>query len=441
MQSNSKCQTNSLPLSVEHQATSSVQRQTRMDGDLESRSVLERYKLLSVFEVGRELGRGSFADVFTVSHLGLPCAAKKYHIASKETEKSDLDKALVCFEHACELLSRLRHPNIVQFMGVFYESASVSVPVLVYEQMSTTLTKCVDKYGVLPAQIAHSIIKDVAMALSYLHGQFPPIAHKALNANNVLLGRDMLAKLGDTGVSVIVDLHKSQLSRDDIPEGPHSSLCYLAPEAYTLQTTSELTTASDVFSYGILILHILTGRLPIPDVSISLESEGSCTSISEAEYRHDYISELREEHPLREIVFQCLSNSPSLRPHISMVLQQVNLLASENKPAYANSVEMLQQLERDADEQIALRNEIRKLSPQSSIELIQNSSEMERLRQSVAKLTAKNQALQEILSAKTSGKNGKVIVDADSAASSTKRLHRSRRLQSPAKYTPHQVCM
>ena len=411
-----------------------------MDGDLESRSVLESYKLLSVFEVGRELGRGSYADVFTVSHLGLPCAAKKYHLASKETGKSDLDKALMCFEHTCELLSRLRHPNIVQFMGVFYDSASASIPVLVYEQMSTTLTKSVDKYGVLPAQIAHSILKDVAMALNYLHGQSPSIAHKALNANNVLLGRDMLAKIGDVGVSVIVDLHKSQLSSDDIPEGPHSSLCYLAPEAYTHQMTSELTTSSDVFSYGILILHVLTGHLPIPDVgiSISLESEGSCTSISEVEYRHDYISELREEHPLREIVLQCLSNSPSLRPHISTVLQRVNLMASENKPAYANSVEMLQQLERDADEQVALKNEIRKLSPQSSIELIQNSSEMERLRQSVAKLTAKNQALQEVLSAKVSGKNGTVVADTDTA-SSTRRLHRSRKLQSPAKYTPHQV--
>ena len=410
-----------------------------MNDDLDSRSVLESYKLPSVLEVGRELGRGSYADVFIVSHLGLPCAAKKYHLASKETDKSDLDKALMCFEHTCELLTRLRHPNIVQFMGIYFDPAGATIPVLVYEQMSTTLTKCVDKYGVLPAQIGHSVLKDVAMALSYLHGQSPPIAHKALNANNVLLGRDMLAKLGDVGVSVIVDLHKSQLSSDDIPEGPHSSLCYVAPEAYMLQTTSELTTGSDVFSYGILILHVLCGRLPIPDICVSLESEGSCSSISEAEFRHDYISELREEHPLREMVFQCLSNSPSLRPHITTVLQRVSRTAAECKPAYANSVEMLQQLERDEYEQVVLRNEIRKLSPQSSIELIHNTSELERLRQSVAKLTAKNQALQEVLSAKISGKNGTVGADSDTVLN-TKRLHRSHRLKSPAKYTPHQVC-
>lgn len=411
-----------------------------MDGDQESRTVLEAYRLQSVQDVGRELGRGSYADVFTVSHLGLPCAAKKYHLAGKETGKSDLEKALACFGHTCELLSRLRHPNIVQFMGIYYDSVGATLPVLVFEQMSTTLTKCVDKYGILPAQIGQSILKDVAMALNYLHGQSTPVAHKALNSNNILLGRDMMAKLGDVGLSVVVDLHKSQLSSDDIPEGPHSSLCYLAPEAYasTPQTASDLTTSSDVFSFGVLILHVLTGRLPIPDVGICLDSDGSSTSVSEVEYRHDYISELREEHPLREMVFQCLSNSPVFRPHITTVLQKVTLMASECRPAYANSVEMLQQLERDADEQIALRNEIRKLSPQSSIDLIRDSSEMERLRQSVAKLTAKNLALQEVLAARVLGKNGTLAID-DMVSSSAKRLHRSQRLKSPAKYTPHQV--
>lgn len=410
-----------------------------MDGvdECDSMSMLEKHKLLSVVEIGRELGRGSYADVFLVSHLGLPCAAKRYHLARKETDKVELDKVLRCFEHTCEVLSQLRHPNIAQFMGIYFDPTSVaSLPVLVYEQMSTTLTKCIDKYGLLPNQIGHSILKDVAMALCYLHGQSPPIAHKALNSNNVLLGRDMLAKLGDVGVSSIVDLHKSHLSSDDIPEGPHSSICYLSPEAYTLQSSSELSTGSDVFSYGILVLHVLTGRLPIPDMSIGVVSEGSNTSISEAEFRHDYISELREEHPLREIVLHCLSNSSIFRPNIATVLQTVNLMDSGHKPAYANSVEMLQQLERDADEQVTLRNEIRKLSPQSSIELIQHSSEMERLRQSVAKLTAKNRALQEVLSAKPMGKNGSVVTGHNSVRF---RLHRSHRMQTPANYTPHEV--
>lgn len=408
-----------------------------MDSSEGSRPVLEKHTLLSVVEVGRELGRGSYADVFVVSHLGLPCAAKKYHLASREMDKSDLDKALQCFEHCCEVLSRLRHPNIVQFMGIYSDPAN-ALPVLVYEQVSTTLTKCIDKYGVLPDQIGHSILRDVAMALSYLHGQSPPIAHKALNANNVLLGRDMLAKLGDVGVSVIVDLHKSQLSSDDIPDGPHSSLCYLAPEAYTFQSSSELNIDSDMFSYGILVLHVLTGRLPIPDVSISLGSVGSSTSISEAEFRQDYISELSEDHPLREVVLQCLSNRPAYRPHITTVLQRVNLAAANYKPMYANSVEMLQQLERDVEEQLAMKSEIRRLSPQSSMDKVY-LSEMERLRQAVAKLSAKNQALQEVLSARMSGKNGTVMTDSDTVTI-TKRLHRSHRLQKQTTCSPQQVC-
>ena len=413
-----------------------------MDDNGDKSLVLERHLLAPVLEAGKALGRGSFADVFEVTHLGLPCAAKQYHIVSREVENLEHDKTLKCFEQTCELLSKLRHPNIVHFMGVYYhDKASASLPVLVYEEMSTTLTKCVDKYGQLPDQIGYSILKDVAMALCYLHGQSPPVAHKALNANSVLLARDMLAKLGDVGVAGIVDLHKSNLPGNDIPEGPHSSICYVPPEAYTTQLTSELTVGSDVFAYGVLILHVLTGRLPIPDICSSFKGGVSRSmSISEAEFRHDYIADLGEEHHLRETVLHCLSNSPSRRPDISTVLQRVSVAAAMcGRPAYANSVEMLQQLEKDADEQLALRDEIRKLSPQSSIELIHHSNELERLHQTVAKLTAKNRALQEALSARISGKNGSTLSDPGSVKA-TKRLHRSHKLtNTTAVCSPHEV--
>ena len=90
---------------------------------------------------------------------------------------------IVChFEEECRLLAQMRHPNIVQFIGVYFEEGC-RVPILIMEFLPTTLAKCIDRYGVLPEEISYTILHDVALGLYQIHSQTPPIVHRDLSAN------------------------------------------------------------------------------------------------------------------------------------------------------------------------------------------------------------------------------------------------------------------
>ena len=152
---------------------------------------LETYKLKEVQVTDRELGHGSYATVLELDYIGLKCAGKKIH---DELLKQDLTTyGMLRFKEECRLLSQVRHPNIVQFLGVYFQQG-VQAPILVMEFLPTNLTSCIERYGILPKEMNYSILHDVALGLCYLHSQTPPIIHRDLSSNNVLLTPNMTAK-------------------------------------------------------------------------------------------------------------------------------------------------------------------------------------------------------------------------------------------------------
>ena len=102
------------------------------------------------------------------------------------------------FEEECLIHSQLRHPNIVQFLGVHFQQG-VRAPILVMEFLPTNLTSHIEQYNILPTDVNCSILHDVALALRYLHSQTPPIIHRDLSSNNILLTPNMTAKISDFG--------------------------------------------------------------------------------------------------------------------------------------------------------------------------------------------------------------------------------------------------
>ena len=82
---------------------------------------LDPYKLSQVRVTDRELGRGSYATVLELEYMGLKCARKKIHeLLLLGQRDRDTTYALRRFEEECHLLSKVRHPNIVQFLGVYF---------------------------------------------------------------------------------------------------------------------------------------------------------------------------------------------------------------------------------------------------------------------------------------------------------------------------------
>jgi serine/threonine protein kinase len=156
-----------------------------------------------------------------------------------------------------EILSRVRHPNLVTLIGACKEDQA-----LVYEYMPNgsldDRLACKDNSKPLSWQLRTRIISDVCSALIFLHSNKPhSIVHSDLKASNIILDGNNVAKLSGFGVCrMFTDAFRNTttLYRHTHPKG---SFAYIDPE-YVM--TGDLTPQSDVYSFGVVLLRLLTGR-------------------------------------------------------------------------------------------------------------------------------------------------------------------------------------
>ena len=149
------------------------------------------------------------------------------------------------------MAARLRHPNLVQFIGATMEGNMV----ILTELMPTSLRAQLQQDIYMPPKIVMSVSLDVARALNYLHQMQPdPIIHRDISSANVLLEplRDWQwrAKLSDYGTVNV--FHQLETVNPGSP-------VYAAPEANDPRLQS---TKMDIYSFGALMVEMLTGQLP-----------------------------------------------------------------------------------------------------------------------------------------------------------------------------------
>ena len=189
-----------------------------MAGDLlRDNPELRPFVLSNVRLTGTTIGAGAYGSVEEVAIPGAICAAKKIHeifLDRSEIPPSEIRKNLAQFVRECQLMSTLRHPNIVQFLGVCFFPGS-RLPALVMERLLTSLHDLLDPEinpppppdapkPFFPLGLKCSILHNVASGLAFLHEQSPPIIHRDLSARNVLLNSGMVGKIADLGVARIV---------------------------------------------------------------------------------------------------------------------------------------------------------------------------------------------------------------------------------------------
>ena len=176
---------------------------------------LRPFLLSSARATGRTIGSGSYGSVEEV-------AAKKIHDFfqdPRQMPRQGIEKAADEFVRECQLMSTLRHPHIVQFLGVCFLPGS-RMPALVMEKLATSLHDILDPEPppttkpFVPVSLKRSILHDVARGLSFLHSDSPPIIHRDLSARNVLLNEGMVAKIADLGVArILPSFHHDQGTR------------------------------------------------------------------------------------------------------------------------------------------------------------------------------------------------------------------------------------
>ena len=285
---------------------------------LRNYQALRQYLIHSVRPTGKILGNGSYGEVLEAKIPGAVCAVKRMHgILEKEVQgwvdQEMVDENRRKFVKECELMSRLRHPHIVQFLGVC-EFPGSDTPALVTELLDTDLHSLLLPPGrasskpYIPRDFKFSILRDVARGLLFLHSQSPPIIHRDLTATNVLLNSAMVAKIADLGVARLIP----EAAVPKLTKGPGNA-AYMPPEA----EGERYNEALDIFSLGVLSLFTLTQTFPDP-LPVKYREKGKFLSRTEAQRRSAFIEQSREEVKeqgwLVDTIQQCLHDDPDKRP-------------------------------------------------------------------------------------------------------------------------------
>ena len=234
----------------------------------------------------QELGRGGWAVVRVAKFRGLRVAAKCLHTLIV----SDYNRQL--FVREMSIAARVRHPNLVQFIGAMMEGE----PIILTELMATSLRAVLERRPFNGAQTT-SISLDVARALNYLHLMCPePIIHRDISSANVLLepgpNNSWRAKVSDYGSANFL-----QQLRTAGPGNP----TYAAPEA---DIPSQQSPKMDVYSYGVLLLEMCSRRFPNPE---------ECEALLQ-----------RVQQPaMVALIRHCMEREPMRRPTMSNIIRQL----------------------------------------------------------------------------------------------------------------------
>ena len=199
------------------------------------------------------------------------------------------------------------------------------------EFLPTNLTSCIDQCGILPKEISYSILHDVALGLSYLHRQTLPIIHRDLSSNNVLLTTNMTAKISDLGVARILNLTPLQISRMTQTPGTPA---YMPPEV--MIANPKYDTSVDQFSYGIMMIHMFSGRWPETQVGQTRYESDQLIPVTEAERREVFLQAIGNDHPLMDLILKCINNDPRRRAHASEIVERMSAMKLQFPASFAN---------------------------------------------------------------------------------------------------------
>ena len=284
----------------------------------------DQYKLVGVTVLNdRVLYYGPYTTDLELEYVGLKCIGKKLHQAM--FMQGETTAKVRQLKEQCHLLSQIRHPNIAMFLGLFFQQS----PILVLEFLPYNLVSCIEHYGALPDEISYSILRDVALGLSYLHNYTPTIVHGELTSSNILLTADMTAKISYLGETRILRLTQAEIANVAQKTG---MFAYMPPE-FTATTGQAFLPHNDIYSYGIMMIHTLSGKLP------NTEASPSSSESDEHERFSEFIS---KNHPLATLILQCTnSSSPQQRPSVDEIVSQVGEMASKFPTSFTHRLDML----------------------------------------------------------------------------------------------------
>ncbi|KAK1291493.1 Calmodulin-binding receptor-like cytoplasmic kinase 3 [Acorus calamus] len=283
------------------------------------------------FSPSLKIGGGGFGVVYKAElpdgQIVAIKRAKKENIAALRTE----------FSNEIELLAKIEHLNLVKLLG-YIEKGNERIIITEYVRNGTLRDHLDGLHGVLDFNQRLQIAIDVAHALTYLHLYAEkPIIHRDVKSSNILLTESMRAKVADFGFARTgsTDIDQTHISTE-----VKGTAGYLDPEYLK---TLQLTPKSDVFSFGILLIEIISGRRPVElrrpnDERIAVRwafktfNNGNVRDILDP--RLEEAVDTKVLSRLLDLAFQCAAPTLSDRP----VMQEVGARLWEIRKEYGFSL-------------------------------------------------------------------------------------------------------
>lgn len=244
-----------------------------------------------------KLGAGSYGEVFK----GMRDEVDE--VAVKTIRSSSCDP--VKFKAEIDLISKLRHRHIVQFYGACVQPPDLSI---VMELMSSDLfsvlghSKERKRYN-WTGVYGKKVLIGVALGLNYLHSRNPPVVHRDIKSPNILV-MDGLAKIADVGLA------RTMISID-IDMTPQSELTYdwAAPE---VRNEERATAKVDIWSFGILVWEVVSGKQPI------------CKNLKHGFPKQSRYLDL-DLTLIRRLFGKCTNATPRARPKASEAIRELQM--------------------------------------------------------------------------------------------------------------------
>ncbi|KAF7825552.1 putative serine/threonine-protein kinase [Senna tora] len=277
------------------------------------------------FHPSSKIGGGGYGVVHKgVLRDGTQVAIKSLSVESKQGTKE--------FMTEIDIISNIQHPNLVQLIGCCVEG---NYRILVYEflennSVASSLLGFKSKRVALDWPKRAAICRGTASGLAFLHEEAQPnIVHRDIKASNVLLDKNFDPKIGDFGLAKLFPDNATHISTRVA-----GTMGYLAPEYALL---GQLTRKADVYSFGVLMLEIISGKssskaafgenlLVLVEWTWKLKEENRLLDIVDPE-----LTEYDETEVLRfiKIALFCTQatahHRPSMKQVIKMLSKEVHL--------------------------------------------------------------------------------------------------------------------
>lgn len=244
------------------------------------------------------LGKGAFGEVRVAYWRNIAVACKRPHL-DVAIDGEDGHVTEESLQQEIQVLSQLRHPNLVLFIGTCRDPHSSKLSIIT-ELLPTSLYDLLEVSKiVLALPDILDISLDIISGLEYLHGHDPVIVHRDISAKNILIGGNR-AKIADLGQAKIFSNITNQSRQSKLP----GAMAYAAPETLTGKYSSPI----DIFSFGILLSQMCTGEYPRID------------------RREEQIRRAVEAYPLfQETIENCVNYQPHLRSSAGSIANQLRL--------------------------------------------------------------------------------------------------------------------